>query len=80
MEKIKTFPPLLLLALGGSKEFISNSSLLVKMVYSSRLARNLDEHNLMVVFDLVAVVAIVLEEEMESEKEMLSNVIASEIR
>ena len=51
------------------------------MVYSSRLARNLDDPNLMVVFDLVAVVAIVLEEEeMESEKEMLSNVIASEIR
>ena len=78
MEESKTFPPLLILALGGPKEFISNSSLLVKMVYRSRLAGGLDDDNLVVV-SLVALIAIVLEE-MEGGKEMLASAIASEMR
>ena len=77
-DESKTFPPLILLALGGSKEFLSNSSLLVKMVYSLRLAGHLDDDNLVVV-NMVALIAIVLEE-MESGKEMLASAIASEIR
>ena len=76
MER-KTFPPLILLALGGSKEFPFNCSLLVKMVYSSRLAGHLDDKNLVV--NMLALMAVVLEE-VEGGKEMLVAAIASEIR
>ena len=77
MEK-KSFPPLLLLGLGGSKEFPFNCSLLVKMVYSARLAGHLADKNLVVV-DMLALMAIVLKE-VEGGKEMLAAAIASEIR
>ena len=76
--KSKTFPPLILLALGGFKEFLFNSSLIVKMVYSSRLAGELADDNLVVV-NLISLIAIVLEE-MEGGREMLVGTIASEIR
>ena len=79
LEK-KSFPPLLLLSLGGFKEFSFNCCQLVKMVYSSRLAGNLDDDNNLVVIDLLALMAIVLEEEVEGGKEMLAGAIASEIR
>ena len=78
MKSKETFPPLILLALGGFKEFIFNSSLIVKMVYGSRLAGHLDDDNL-VVIDLVALIAIVLEE-MEGGRETLTSTIASEIK
>ena len=79
LEK-KSFPPLLLLSLGGFKEFSFNCCQLVKMVYSSRLAGNLDDDNNLVVIDLLALMAVVFEEEVEGGKEMLAGAIASEIR
>ena len=74
----KPFPPLIVLALGGSKELLDNSSLVVKMVYSARLAGDLADDYLVVV-NLIALIAIVLEET-EGGKEMLATTIASEIR
>ena len=74
----KTFPPLIVLALGGSKELIINSREVVKMVYSARLAGDLADDHLVVV-NLIALIAIVLEET-EGGKEMLATTIASEIR
>ena len=74
----KTFPPLIVLALGGSKELIINSREVVKMVYSARLAGDLADDHLVVV-NLIALIAIVLEET-EGGKEKLATTIASEIR
>ena len=74
----KTFPPLIVLALGGSKELIINSREVVKMVYSARLAGDLADDYLVVV-NLIALIAIVLEET-EGGKEKLATTIASEIR
>ena len=74
----KTFPPLIVLALGGSKELLDNSSLVVKMVYSAMLAGDLADDYLVVV-NLIALIAIVLEET-EGGKEKLATTIASEIR
>ena len=74
----KPFPPLIVLALGGSKELLDNSSLVVKMVYSARLAGDLADDYLVGV-NLIALIAIVLEET-EGGKEKLATTIASEIR
>ena len=74
----KPFPPLIVLALGGSKELIINSREVVKMVYSARLAGDLADDYLVVV-NLIALIAIVLEET-EGGKEKLATTIASEIR
>ena len=74
----KTFPPLIVLALGGSKELLTNSREVVKMVYSARLAGDLADDYLVVV-NLIALIAIVLEET-EGGKEKLATTIASEIR
>ena len=74
----KTFPPLIVLALGGSKELIINSREVVKMVYSARLAGDLADDHLVVV-NLIALIAIVLEET-GGGKEKLATTIASEIR
>ena len=74
----KPFPPLIVLALGGPKELLDNSSLVVKMVYSARLAGDLADDYLVVV-NLIALIAIVLEET-EGGKEKLATTIASEIR
>ena len=74
----KTFPPLIVLALGGSKELIINSREVVKMVYSARLAGDLADDYLVGV-NLIALIAIVLEET-EGGKEKLATTIASEIR
>ena len=75
----KSFPPLLLLAFGGSKDFAPNCCQLVKMLYRARLRGSLAEEKM--VLTLVGLVAIVLEDiEEEEGKEKLAAAIASELK
>merc|ERR1719187_88391 len=57
----KSFPLLLLLAFGGSKDFVPNCCQLVKMLYRARLRGSLAEEK-MVLTLLVGLLAIVLED------------------
>ena len=75
----KSFPPLLLLAFGGSKDFVPNCCQLVKMLYRARLRGSLAEEKM--VLTLVGLLAIVLEDiEEEEGKEKLAAAIASELK
>ena len=75
----KSFPPLLLLAFGGSKDFVPNCCQLVKMLYRARLRGSLAEEKM--VLTLVGLVAVVLEDiEEEEGKEKLAAAIASELK
>ena len=64
----KSFPPLLLLAFGGSKDFVPNCCQLVKMLYRARLRGSLAEEKM--VLTLVGLLAIVLEDIEEDRKVM----------